>query len=175
MRSLRGIVPLFALFCAASPAAAQPHLPTWPVALQTDVVRISKSFGGEFALYVKDLSSGIEYTYNAQTPMYLASGVKVPVMVTLFEQIRAGKTTLDEELIYTAADVRDGAPLMSFLRVGTPVSLKILVEAMIQQSDNAATDMVIRHVGIDNVNKTLVHLHILQLHLLRVQIKDKTH
>lgn len=158
MRALRRSVSLTVAmlataFCGA--ARAQSHLPTWPVELQTDVVRISKSFSGEFALYVKDLSTGVEYTYNAETPMYLASGVKIPVMVTLFKQIRAGKTSLDAEMIYTAADVRDGAPLLSFLRVGTPVSLRILLEAMIQQSDNAATDMVIRHVGMENVNRTL--------------------
>ncbi len=145
---------LVSLFVAA-PARAENHLPVWPVELQSDVVKIAKGFNGEFALYVKDLSTGVKYTYNANTPMYLASGVKVPVMIALFKQIRARQTTLDEELIYTAADVRDGAPLLSFLRVGTPVSIRILLEAMIQQSDNAATDMIIRHVGLENVNRAL--------------------
>lgn len=139
----------------ATTARAENHLPTWPVELQTDVLKIAKGFNGEFAVYVKDLSTGVKYTFNADTPMYLASGVKVPVMVALFKQIRARQTTLDEELVYTAADVRDGAPLLSFLRVGTPVSIRILLEAMIQQSDNAATDMIIRHVGLENVNRVL--------------------
>ncbi len=152
---MRPLIALTFVLAASTARAEEPHLPTWPVELQTDVVRIAKGFNGEFALYVKDLSTGVKYTYNANTPMYLASGVKVPVMIALFKQIRAGQTTLDEEMIYSAADVRDGAPLLSFLRVGTPVSLRILVEAMIQQSDNAATDMVIRHVGLDNVNAVL--------------------
>lgn len=153
-RSLTTFVAL-AAFLGAPEARADGFFAEWPVALQTDVVKASKRFGGEFALYVKDLKSGVEYSYNADTPMYLASGVKVPVMIALYKQIRAGQTKLDEEMIYTEADVRDGAPLLSFLRVGTPVSLRILLEAMIQQSDNAATDMVIRHVGLENVNRTL--------------------
>lgn len=155
MGPLRTLVIAAALVAVSLEARAEPFFPEWPVALQSDVVRASKGFSGEFALYVKDLSSGVKYTYNADTPMYLASGVKIPVMVTLFKQLRARQTSLDDELIYTASDVRDGAPLLSFLRVGTPVSIRILLEAMIQQSDNAATDMIIRHVGIENVNRTL--------------------
>lgn len=152
---------IVSLLCAAPCAFAEENLPQWPVELQTQVVRISRKFSGQFALYVKDLKTNTVYTYNASTPMYLASTVKIPVMIELFDQVEQGKVSLDEEMTYQKGDIRDGAPLLNYLRVGTPISMRLLVEAMIQQSDNAATDMVIRKVGMARVNKGLVEKGIL--------------
>ncbi len=137
---------------AANPG---PFLPQWPIDLQKDVVAEARRFPGEFAFVVKDVQSGNIYTYNGSTPMYLASGIKIPVLIALFQQVRDKKLRLYEQLRYTAEDVRDGAPLLNYLRHGTPISLRILAEAMIQRSDNAATDMLINRVGIDAVNGAL--------------------
>ncbi|MEL7367581.1 MAG: serine hydrolase [Myxococcota bacterium] len=132
-----------------------PFFPEWPADLQHDVVKEAKAFAGEFAFIVKDVESGATYTYNGSTPMYLASGIKIPVLIALFQLIREKKATLSEEMTYTRNDVRDGSPLLSYLRPGTPMSLRVLAEAMIQRSDNAATDMVIKRVGIKRVNEAL--------------------
>jgi beta-lactamase class A len=153
----RVLATLALLSCSVpSLARAEGYFAEWPIGLQSDVLKIARAFPGEFSLYVKDLSDGSKYTFNSATPMYLASGIKVAVMVALFKKIERGETSLDHQLIYKEEDVRDGAPLLSYLRVGTPVPIKILLEAMIQQSDNAATDLIIGHVGLDKVNLTLV-------------------
>lgn len=141
---------------AAPTSFKVPSVTPWMVRLQTDVAFVQRSFRGEFALFVKDLQTGEQYTYNASTPMYLASGIKVPVMVALFKEVNAGRMSLEDELVLGPDDVRDGAPLLNYLREGTPVTLRILLEAMIQQSDNAATDMIIDHIGLDTVNEVLV-------------------
>lgn len=140
---------------ALGAGSAQPYLAQWPVDLQRDVVNTARRFPGEFAFVVKDLRSGVEYSYNGSTPMYLASGIKIPVLIALFQMVQDGKLRLYEKVKYTAADVRDGSPLLSYLRPGTPVSLRILAEAMIQRSDNAATDLLINHIGIQRVNRAL--------------------
>ncbi len=132
-----------------------PFLPQWPAELQTDVVEAAREFPGEFAFVVKDLDSGVAYTYNGSTPVYLASGIKIPVLVALFQMVRDEELLLSEEMVYDVNDIRDGSPLISYLRPGTPISLRLLAEAMIQHSDNSATDMVIRRVGIDRVNSAL--------------------
>jgi beta-lactamase class A len=153
VRRLLGVALALAL---SNQAHADNYFPSWPVQLQSDVVRASRTFPGEFAVYVKDLATGTRYEYNSATPIYLASTIKLAVMIELFRQVEAKQISLDEELVYSAPDIRDGAPLLSFLRIGTPVSIQILLEAMIQQSDNAATDILIRHIGLDNVNRGLV-------------------
>ena len=123
--------------------------------LQTFVVDMTRRFPGELGLYVEDVRSGERYSYNADTPMYLASGIKIVVMMALYQAILDGEASLDETLIYRPSDVRDGAPLINYLRSGTPIQLGVLLEAMIQTSDNAATDMVIRRLGIEAVNDIL--------------------
>lgn len=156
----RRLVPLsvaISLGIGFAPAArAQDYFEPWPSELQTEVTRVYRTFTGEVALYVKDLSTGVRYTHNSATPMYIASGIKIAVMVELFRQIQRREVRLDEELIYGPLDVRDGAPVVSYLRQGTPVQIRILLEAMMQQSDNAATDMILRRIGVPNVNKGLV-------------------
>ena len=138
-----------------SDGSRAPFLPQWPIDLQHDVVGEARRFPGEFAFVVKDLQSGATYTYNGETPMYLASGIKIPVLVALFQMVRDREIRLTEELEYTGEDVRDGSPLLTYLRTGTPISLRVLAEAMIQRSDNAATDMLINRVGIARVNDAL--------------------
>ena len=132
-----------------------PFLAQWPVDLQRDVVSEARRFPGDFAFIVKDIQSGVSYTYNGATPVYLASGIKIPVLVALFQLVRDKKVRLYEQLRYNDEDVRDGSPLLNYLRPGTPISLRILAEAMIQRSDNAATDMLINRVGIGRVNDAL--------------------
>lgn len=134
------------------------HFPLWVGELQTEVIKTSKAYDGEIMLYVKDLKTGTRYTYNGATPAYLASGVKLAFLIELFRQAQEGKLSLDEQVIYTEEDVRDGSPLFNFVKPGSPVSLRVLAEAMIQQSDNAASDMIVRRVGIDNVNAGLAKL-----------------
>ncbi len=151
---LRTCLALVAL--APCSARAQDYFEHWPQDLQTDITSIYRWFNGEIGLYVKDLSTGVRYTHNSATPMYIASGVKLAVMVEVFRQLQTKQLTLEEELVYGSDDVRDGAPVMGHLRLGTPVSVKLLLEAMITQSDNAATDLVMRRVGVPNVSKGLV-------------------
>ncbi len=145
---------------AASIAAADAHAapepyPQWPVRLQTEVLKGYRNFDGELHLYVKDLKTGVEYGHNDSTRTYIASGVKVMFMIELFRQVEAGLVTLDDTMTYERGDLRDGAPLFNYLPTGTKLSVRILLEAMIQQSDNAASDMVARKVGMDNVNRMI--------------------
>ena len=139
----------------ASAEGDGPFLPRWPVELQSAVVAEARRFPGEFAFIVKDLQSGVTYTYNGSTPMYLASGIKIPVLVALYQLVRDKKIRLYEQLEYTEDDARDGSPLLSYMRPGTQLTLRNLAEAMIQRSDNAATDLLIKRIGIKRVNRAL--------------------
>lgn len=150
-----GVCTTLALTLAlGSRAQAEPpsFFPAWPAELQSTVLKLYRNFRGELMLYVEDIPSGIVFEHNAATPTYIASVVKIPFMAELFRQVEAGTISLEEELVYTADDLRDGSPVFNYVKVGTPVRLRIVLEAMIQQSDNAASDMIARRVGIDRVN-----------------------
>lgn len=137
---------------AAAPGGSEAY-PRWPALLQTEVLKGYRRFDGELHLYVKDLKTGVEFGHNALTRTYIASGVKVMFMIELFRQADAGVLSFDDVMEYQRGDMRDGAPLFNYLPTGTKLPIRILLEAMIQQSDNAASDMIARKVGIESVNR----------------------
>ena len=137
------------LVLTASAAAAQPP---WPVSLQAEVTREARKFKGEICIYVKEISTGERYTHNAATPVYLASGIKIMVLIALFEEIHAGRLQWAEEIEFTKEDIRDGAYKLLPKHVGKKYSVEELVGMMMEKSDNAATDLLIKRVGIKKVN-----------------------
>lgn len=108
---------------------------------------------GEIGLYVKDLSSGEEYSFRGEEDWYLASGVKVPVAIELLKQVEEGKRSLADTVEFEAGDLIDGSEILSGVKPGTRLSLKFLLEQMIIHSDNTATDLIIREIGLGAVNR----------------------
>jgi beta-lactamase class A len=155
---LRFVSILFVVLCLATPTPARaqlekPQFPRWPLLLQDEVMKMYQSgFSGQIHLYVKDLASGARYTHNAATPTYIASVVKILFLVELFDQIERGELSLDDYVEFTPQDVRSGSPLFNYLPVGARLPIRVLAEAMIQQSDNTASDLVAKKVGLARIN-----------------------
>src|SRR5688572_21178091 len=101
-------------------------LAKWPVSLQSQVVKLSREFDGEFAFYVKDLKSGGAYTYNSATPFYLASVIKMPVLLTVYRQYDRGELKPSDPILFEADDLRDGAGTVSGSKPGTEFTVDSL-------------------------------------------------
>lgn len=127
----------------------------WSAALDREVANIRRSFKGHLSAYVSDPYRGYRWGFNAQEPVYLASGVKVAFMVEVFRQREQGKLSFDETLIFGPDQVRDGGPKMNKVPEGSPVKIQTLLEYMMQYSDNAASDMLAARVGLDRINQGL--------------------
>lgn len=143
---------------AATEGARRGRLQQWPVALESEVVRLSRSFEGELAFYVKDLSDGSVYSYNGETPFYLASVVKVAVLREVFRQLDSGRLALDEPLALTADAMLDGSEVARTAAAGTRFPVAELINQMIYQSDNAAADLLMERVGLDRINASLASI-----------------
>ncbi|MGA9525022.1 MAG: serine hydrolase [Myxococcaceae bacterium] len=143
---------MFAI-ATASEAHAGNALPCWPAALETDVVATARGFDGTLNVYVKDLSTGEEYGHNALTPAYLASTTKLLVMAEVLRQVDSGLLTLDQAVTFNPEDLRDGAGPVKSAAPGTTFTVAFLLDVMMGDSDNTATDLLIRLVGLENVNK----------------------
>lgn len=123
--------------------------------LASTAERLQKRFKGRIAVFVSDPELGIRAGHDFERPSYLASGVKVAFMLEVFRQEHEGRLSLDEELTYEASDLRDGAPRLNKAALGARFKIRELLEFMIQHSDNAASDMLARRVGIHNINHGL--------------------
>lgn len=117
-----------------------------------------RSFSGSVALHVRDPHRGVSYGYNFEKPSYLASGVKVPFMVEVFRQREKGELSFDEQLTYGPDEIRDGAPSLNKMPLGSKIKLSELMHMMMEASDNSASDMIAKRVGLDRVNSGLKEL-----------------
>jgi beta-lactamase class A len=148
---------LFAVLATSSvQAAGAPREPRWASELHTRVEEAARDFDGELSLYVLDVESGDAYAYNADTPTYLSSAIKIAVMLEVLYQVDQRRLSPEEQLEFGADDIRDGMHRLGSTRPGARLSIATLLEYMMRDSDNAAADLLIRRIGVENVKAQLV-------------------
>lgn len=126
--------------------------------LQLRLASASISAPGRVGIEIKDLSTGFSSGYNADASMPAASTIKIPVMVEVFRQMSVGTLMLTRTVGLQYTDKDDGSGDLCYARVGTRYSVKTLLWQMITESDNTATNMLIRLVGRHKINVTMREL-----------------
>ncbi|MGC1380099.1 MAG: serine hydrolase [Candidatus Baltobacteraceae bacterium] len=149
----------------ASTAPALAYLPPPLERLNHDVRTLARHVPAAIALDVLDLNTGYHAGFNAGKSMPAASTIKLPVMVEVFEQLAAGRFDLHHRVTLLASDKDSGSGELSGARVGTTYSVSLLLEKMIDISDNTATNMLIRLVGRQNINRAMGELGLAHTHL----------
>src|SRR5262249_21214137 len=82
----------------------QQSAPTPLQTLKASIERTTKSINATWGIYVKSLQTGDEIAINADKQMETMSTVKIPLMVEVFEQIKAGKFRLTDKYTFVQAD-----------------------------------------------------------------------
>ena len=128
--------------------------------------RIAQEPGAAVGLAYIDLASGDTLFLNADSTFHAASTMKVPVMIELFRRADAGAIALDQGVLVVnqfgsivdgspyALDAGDDSDSTLYAKVGTRVSMRELLERMIERSSNLATNTLIAIVGAANTNAT---------------------
>jgi len=132
--------------------------PAWADLLQAELARVAARHTASVGIYVRDLETGVSVSHRADETWYLASTVKVPVALAVLRAVERGDFTLDTRLLVRASDYVDGAGATNHKPVGTPLSVRYLIEQMIIYSDNTASDMLIGLVGLRAVNALVQEL-----------------
>jgi len=133
-------------------AAAEPLDVPWVATLKSELATLDAQHRARLGVYVRDLDTGASASYRAEQRWYLASMVKVPVAITVLRDIERGVYSLETAVTLRASDIVDGAGTTVLAPVGTPLTVRSLLEQMIIHSDNTATDMLIGLVGLPAVN-----------------------
>ncbi len=115
---------------------------------------------GQFAVYVYDFQSASELGISSETPMYAASSIKVPVVLYLYTQAARGNLSLDETVSYQPSlDYSTGSGVIQYTAAaGNRYSLRTLGNLAITISDNTATKMLIRRLGLDDIRSFMASL-----------------
>jgi beta-lactamase class A len=131
-------------------------------ALQSQLTAMMLHAPGHVAMTIEDLTTGLTTSVNGNAQMPAASTIKIPVMVEVFRQLAGGNFDLNRTVTLTESDRDWGWGDLADAAAGSRYSVQRLLTLMIDESDNTATNMLIRLVGRTNVNHTMADLGLTQ-------------
>jgi len=98
---------------------------------------------------------GEVWTHEGSRRFKAASVVKIPLMIETYRRVEDGALRLDEPYTLVVSDKAAGSGVLLHLHPGLTVTIEDLVYLMMSISDNSATNILIRRVGMDRVNATM--------------------
>ncbi|QAT42448.1 serine hydrolase [Aminipila luticellarii] len=145
---------------------------------------------GHTGVYYKNLITGETLLTKGEDQFLAASVIKIWVMAEAFYQIREGKIKREQKILLCDSDKipEGGMPdylaqkkqgvlsddmfpesgVLNYLHSGIPFTVEDLYKLMIVISDNTATNMLIRLLGIDKINEFIASLHMSKTRLNRL-------
>ncbi len=127
------------------------------LAIVAKVEEMAGSFNGRFGLAAVNLQTNEIITYHAADKFPTASAIKLPVLLTLMDQVKAGDYSLDDPLMLRRADQIGGSGILGNLTPGLVLPIRDWAFMMMNISDNSATNVLIDHVGLKNVQSWLIN------------------
>ena len=121
----------------------------------TELDRLAKRFAGRVGFFVKDLRGGAAYGWHADQRFPPASVIKLSVMIELYRQAAMGRVDLDQKRPMPANISTHGSGELARRDEPIELALREYCRLMIVSSDNMATDLLIRTVGLRAVNRWL--------------------
>ena len=102
---------------------------------------------GVAGFYVRDLKSGAGYGVRPDQVFFSASTIKVPVMIAVYRRIDQGRLHYSDRIVTTEEDWAAGAGWLRWQTPGARSTVEDALWLMIAQSDNVATNALVRLVG----------------------------
>lgn len=127
-------------------------------ALAAKLQSMTAGYQGHVALFAKELQTGKTVSLDADEPVQTASVIKLAILYEALEQIRAGRVHFDDKLTLTHADQVQGSGILLFFDTPHMLTFKDALTFMIIVSDNTATNLVIDHLGLKNIDDRIVSL-----------------
>lgn len=121
-------------------------------AIENSIESQVKKADGSIGVYMKHLRTGKQLSFRADEPWYIASGIKLPVALQVLRSIDEGTLHFNTKVDVLETDFIDGAGELNYIRQGSKVSVRFLLDQCLTFSDNTATDILIRLVGLEKVN-----------------------
>ena len=106
-----------------------------------------EDYEGIAGVYVQDLEGGWSYGVRPDEEFFSASIIKVPVMVAVYRKVDEGELSFSQMVEIQADDWAAGAGWLQWEEPGTKQTVGDLLYLMMGQSDNVATNALVRLVG----------------------------
>jgi beta-lactamase class A len=134
--------------------------------LHAQLLSIGGRYSGKWTYALTDLTSGEHISRDEDDVMPLASLIKVPILVALYQAVHDGRLALADRTAYRKEHHCLGSGVLAHMTPGVEMSVRDAASLMIIISDNIATNMVIDLIGIDFINAQMRKLGLEQTTLL---------
>jgi beta-lactamase class A len=147
--------------------------------LRRQIASVLDTVQGTFAVAFKDLRTGRTLYMHEHENFHAASTMKVPVMVEVFNQAKAGKLSLNDSLPVInsfssiidrseySLSIDDDSEDSLYSTIGKKETIYNLVVKMITVSSNLSTNILIEKIGAGNVMNTMKKMGLNDIQVLR--------
>ena len=137
---------------AVSIARAQtPFARADTAALHKQLDAIAAAHHGVLGYSISNLDTGERLSLRGDETFPTASLIKVPILVTLYDQVEQKQLSLDDPLTVLKIDQVPGSGVLQFMHSGMSLSVRDAAVLMSVLSDNTATNLLLDRVAIRRV------------------------
>jgi beta-lactamase class A len=115
--------------------------------LRDRIEQISQAAQGRVGVKATVLETGESVALNGNQQFPMQSVYKFPIAMAVLAQVDRGKLKLDHKIRIEASDVLQGSRILNEKSQGMEFSLAELLKYMVSESDNTASDVLLRQVG----------------------------
>ena len=172
-RRIREMRVLVVFLAACVPIGAQPAAQSLLLSKTTARIEaLAASLRGVMGVAAIDLTTGETLHVNENYVFAQASSIKIPILLQVLRASAAGRLRLDDKVVLEPGQSVGGSGHLKLMLRSGPVTVRItdLLGAMIETSDNTATNVLIGMIGMDAVNGTLDEFGLRGTRLRRVML-----
>lgn len=139
---------------------------SWTVLQQVLADKVT-NFKGETGIVIKDLEMDWKISFGQNKLFPSASLAKIPIMVACYNAAQQKRIKLEDTLKLKSSDKVSGSGVLKDMAINTSFTVEELIEFMIKDSDNTATNMLIDLLGFDYLNESFKSFGLKDTNLVR--------
>ncbi len=124
--------------------------------LEDHIARLARSSSGTVGVFARKLTHGSQFGWNADDVFPTASISKILIMLAVFRRAeKYGRELFERRIELKLSDFVGGSEILDGYNPGNTITIDRLVRAMIEQSDNTASNVLIDYVGFAGVREAI--------------------
>ena len=118
-----------------------------------EITNLCEKFDGVASAAICGLESGEELIIRPDFVMPSASMIKLPILLCMYDSAAQGILNVSDTVKLTREDLTGGSGILAMLQPGREYTLYEYAMLMITLSDNTATNLLIKELGTDAINR----------------------
>lgn len=114
---------------------------------QTALMALEARLGGRIGVLAIDTGNGARIAHRADERFAMCSTFKMPLAAAVLSRADRGELVLGQAVSYGSADLLDHAPVTRAHLAEGKLSIEMLIQAIIEVSDNTAANLLLNLVG----------------------------